>query len=157
MTGVTWRQTTAFALSGIAASMAASLMALYFAGPAARDWVGLPADLGTDHTSKAAVLQALLVHTVTAAALFFLLGLTAARWLGSISLRRGLLAANPLCVAAGFCAFRLVVGREQLAEYVGYQPWAYLSIIGWPVFVACVAVGSRAAKTPRGRCVGGAE
>lgn len=104
------------AMLGTLVALAALLMAVLVAGPALRSLAGPPAGFGSDYTSAAAYVQAVVAQGVSLA----LVDCRAGVWL-----------------------LRLSRADERPHEYTAYHGWLLLAVSAPVLFAPCIYIGAR--------------
>lgn len=130
-------------LLGILVALAALLLAVLAAGPAFRSLAGPPAGFGSDYTSTAAYVQAVVAQCVSLALSYFLFGLATRNRATRGGWRWAFWAANPLTVGLAYWLLRLSRPDEWPYEYTAYHGWLLLALSAPLLFAPCIYFGAR--------------
>ena len=131
------------ALLGVAAVVAALMLAATAVGPLLRSVIGPPAGYGSDVTSRAAYFQALAAQLLCTIFVFLVLGITLGSRMGIVRWQSALWVANPITVGLAYWIFRHIASAGWPYEYRAYHGWLILTLLGPCVLVPCVTYGAR--------------
>lgn len=131
------------ALLGTLVALAALLLAVFVAGPALRSLAGPPSGFGSDYTSAAAYVQAVVAQGVSLALSYFLFGLATRSRATIDGWQWAFGAANPFTVGLAYGLLRVARPDEWPYEYTAYHGWLLLAVFAPLLFAPCIYVGAR--------------